>query len=130
MEIIVGDDVLLRRIVHFHVIEVGQSKRRRISSAAFKPNRKPEEISVDLGRLTTPEKTLERSGKPLLGVVSLKAQVPLALGMEVKHDPNPPDDPDNEAHTLIIGENTKSRRDALASAAEISILPGAKVADS
>ena len=37
--------------------------------------------------------------------VALAIAVPRRLGFEVQHDPCPPQEPDNYAHSLIIGEN-------------------------
>jgi len=85
-------------------------KSGALSSATFKVNSSPEnEISVDLARLTTPIESVNRAGRPGFQLGKLHALGPRKLGFDVVHGPrrfpaNPEDD--NEAHTLIKGENT------------------------
>lgn len=114
METITATDSLLRRVPHFYILESG----RRISSAAFKSQNEPTRISVELARLTSPEETQLRGGKQF-GVVSLLAQVPLDLGFDVLHDPLP----DNEAHSVISGENDKVKQSAMAQRCVLVIQP-------
>ena len=119
MEVIDDEDVLYRRVVPYFIVEDG----KRVSSGAYKPKQEPHRISVDLARLTTPQETLARGGQTHFGVVSIKAGVPRSVGLVVNHDPNPPQEPGNYAHTLIEGENTQERRSAMAAASSIEIKP-------
>jgi hypothetical protein len=108
-------DDLYRRLVGFHINPDGT-----VNSAAFKLDGKPDgSISVDLARLTTPERCLAVGGKPELGVGALRAEVPLDLGFAVRHDPQP----ENEAHALIEGEDTKAKCRQLAEKARVIIAP-------
>lgn len=88
-------------------------KNGTLTSATFKLNGFPEnEISVDLARLTTPIDSVNRARKPGFRLGKLQALGPRQLGFDVVHDPQLfPDKPDcdNEAHSLIRGENTMER---------------------
>jgi len=98
IETIFNDDLLYRRLLHFHIKSTGQ-----ISSAAFK-NKKKEpdpEPSVDLARLTTPGRCL-LLGLPGMKLGQLKAEVPFGLGLGVEHRPTN----DNDAHCVITGNHT------------------------
>lgn len=62
------------------------------------------EVSVDLARLTTPERCLARARNPAdwrLG--ELLAAVPFDLGLTVRHDPSIEANDFNPAHCLILG---------------------------
>ena len=117
MERIGDDEALYRRLVRFHINADGS-----VNSAAFKMRGdKPDpEISVDWSRLSTPEETLKRSGRPGLGVGSLQAGTPRTLGLSVCHRPLP----DNPAHSVIIGCSTKAQCRQLADAMRLLIMPG------
>lgn len=92
------DDELYRRIAPNFFKEDGS-----ISSSAYKVNGRPDkEISVNLAYLTTIDKTLK--DRPTFGVGSLIARYPREIGLEVVHDPKPPD---NVAHSLIKGASNK-----------------------
>lgn len=117
----IGDDEeLYRRIVSFHLYPDGT-----INSAAFKlRSGKPDpHLSVELARLTTPQECAQRPGRPGFGVAALRAQVPRSLGLRVRHDPCPPQDPTNDAHALIEGNTSKENCRRLAAAASVLIKP-------
>jgi hypothetical protein len=109
-------DSLFRRLVSFWVNEDGT-----VNSSAFKnKKKKPDpEPSVDLARLTSPERCREVGGNPALGVGELRAAVPLDLGFNVEHRPVPEDD----AHCVILGNHTKETCRRLAEATVVIIPP-------
>lgn len=100
-------DALYRRI---HPLQV---KDGRPSSAAFKDT----ELSVDLARLTT----LERSfmGYPLHGLASITAGYTRSLEQTVFHDPLQ----SNLAHALVKGHKTPGIARKLARSAKWEVLP-------
>lgn len=107
-EEIADTDELHRLIFPDHVRSDGS-----ISSAAFMRSREPDpEISVNVARLTTIERTLApKAGKGhYLGV--LVAAHPRGIGLSVVHDPVPADNPwgweENYAHALITGAYSKA----------------------
>jgi hypothetical protein len=115
LETIAGHDRLYRRLVPQHLRPDGT-----VNSYAFMLRGQPDPtISVDLARLTTPEETAHRTGKPGAGVGALVAEVPLALGLAVRHDPLP----GNAAHSLISGASTKAHCRQLAEAVTVLIRP-------
>jgi len=97
IESVFRDDILYRRLLRFHIKPTGQ-----ISSAAFKDKkgRPDSEVSVDLARLTTPERCL--FGLPGMRLGQIKASVPLDLGLSVEHRPVV----ENDAHCVIAGMHT------------------------
>lgn len=103
-------DELYRRLSKISHIK----KNGKISSAAFKRNKQPENsISVDLARLTTPQESLSRVGEErkeqfILGV--LIAAYPRSIGFSVRQDSLP----DNLAHSLIEWENDGEKCNLLA----------------
>lgn len=120
-EIIAVDDKLYRRVLRRYVLEA----QHRISSAAFKDKKgkKPdEEPSVDLARLTTPVDCRERGGRTDLCVASLLAAVPIELGMPVKHDPYPKQEPDNYAHTLIKQNDSMTKCELMARRLQLELM--------
>jgi hypothetical protein len=112
VEAIADDDMLYRRLAS-HCIRPGDT----VSSAAFKTrNQWDREISVDLARLTTPARAFAPvAHRPGFKLGRIVAGVPRALGFEVRHDPRP----DNEAHTLIVGDNSEALSRRLARAVTI-----------
>lgn len=115
IEEIADDDQLYRRLVSFHINPDGT-----VNSAAFKLRGKPDpSLSVDLARLSTPEETASRPGTPGFGVGVLEASGPRSIGFQVRHDPFP----DNPAHSLIEGENTKQKCRRLAEFTTVIISP-------
>ena len=108
-----NDDQLYRRlIIRDHINPDGS-----VNSAAFKGrNWKPDpHISVDLAKLTTPEKCLAYPGRPGFSVGMLVARVPRSLGFTVRHAP----EPDNYAHSLIEGNNERKKCRLLAEATTV-----------
>jgi hypothetical protein len=96
---IADDDALYRRIAPHCFKRDGT-----ISSSAFMTNNVPDDqISVDLARLTTADESLARAPRPGFGLGDLLASEPRRLGFTVRHDPIP----ENPAHALIEGQNTK-----------------------
>jgi hypothetical protein len=110
LEEIAERDELYRRLSKLSHIK----KNGKVSSAAFKRNKQPENsISVDLARLTTPQESLARVGEErkaqfVLGI--LVAEYPRSIGFCVRHDPLP----DNRAHSLIEGQNDGEKCNLLA----------------
>jgi len=112
---ILDDDDLYRRIAPYHVKSDGI-----VSSAAFRTRQNPyAAVSVDLAKLTSPQETLSRARQPGFGVGSLVARVPRSLGLTVEHNPCP----NNIAHSLIKGQNTKSNCRRMAEATEVIVHP-------
>src|SRR5690242_2711206 len=108
-------DELLRWLApRGHVHEDGT-----VLSNAYKRNGKPDpDISVDLGRLTTPAETVARALQPGSGVGIVQAAVPLQAGLEVIHTPLP----ENYAHSSIRGATRQHCR-LLAEATRVVIPP-------
>lgn len=75
------DDDLYRRILHYYYVE----SEHRISSAAFMAGggKLDPDVSVYLARLSDPA-TVLRAGAPNQHLVSLKAGVPIDLGLSVR----------------------------------------------
>ncbi|MBE9130115.1 MULTISPECIES: hypothetical protein [unclassified Coleofasciculus] len=115
LEEIADQDELYRRLSKLSHIK----KNGKVSSAAFKRNKQPENsISVDLARLTTRQESLARVGEErkaqfVLGV--LVAGYPRSLGFFVRHDPLQ----NNYAHSLIEGQNDGEKCNLLAEATTI-----------
>ena len=104
-EDIKDEDELYRRIHPTHVIN------GKISSAAFK-QREPD-LSVDIARLTTPERAL--LNYPNHGLVSLVTVFFRNLNLEVYHAPIPC----NYAHAIVYGKITPSIAKMIAMAAKL-----------
>lgn len=113
--VIIPDDTLYRRILRYY-----KKDDNTISSGAYKDKRgKPDcEASVDLARLSSPEESLARalSGQFL---VSLNARVAFDAGMTPTHRPLN----DNPAHSVIVGNDTKSKCEILAHGSQLLIGP-------
>ena len=93
---------------------------RTVSRIAYMGNGKPDvEISVDLARLTTPERTLAPVAGRGFGVGILSAAYPRFLGFTVRRDPLP----ENPAHTLIADQNDRQKCCLLADNTRISVRP-------
>ncbi len=93
----------------------------KVSSNAFKLNGKPDPaISVDLGRLTTQEKSLNQAKNPsAIKIGAVKAGFPRSLHLEVAHDPQP----ENPSHSLIKGNKTRENCRLLAEQTEVLATP-------
>jgi hypothetical protein len=114
-------DELYRRIYRDHI-----GSDRCILPVAFKVHGKPDnEISVDLARLTTPERTLAmaKNGGADHGLGSMVAGGPRSLGFDVVHAPLNA----NCAHSLIRGENSLERCARLAAMTCMIRHPAAKI---
>jgi len=114
-------DDLHRRIVTSHLRSDGT-----VNSSLFKrpPGRAwDSQLSFDLARLASATETATRGGRTGFGVVALVASVPRGLGYEVRHDPNPTQEPDNYAHCVVEGETDQTRAWLLAAALRIVLQP-------
>ena len=62
------------------------------------------DVSVDLARLTTPERSLATAGRPDQGIGAIAAGFPRSLGLHVVHTPiDEPYELRNRAHSSIRG---------------------------
>jgi len=111
-EEILNEDELYRRFPDVWLRDDG-----RISSAAFQNTSNTDDMSVDLARLTTPQKTA--AVYPGCGVASFLAELPRKLGQQVLHDPIPT----NFAHSNVRGKKTESIRKKLANGSNVVLLP-------
>lgn len=82
------------------------------SSASFSLRKGENGLSVDLERLTTYEKSI--SDKFRFRLFSIEASETKSLGLENRHNPQP----ENYAHTLIIGDFSRSISRKLATMAK------------
>ncbi len=101
------DDDLLRRFVRSH-----RRKDGTFNSTLFKrpaDGAWDNELSFDLARLSTPAVTAARQGRVGFGVAALAAEVPRSAEYIVRHDPNPPGDPDNDAHSVAEGQTDQEK---------------------
>lgn len=109
-EVIADSDNLLRRVVFTNpnYIKPDQS----LTSFAFTPrkiNGIPENLSVDIERLTTYEKSIvDRFNYRLYAISAFNIR---QIGLGCEHDPQP----NHLAHALITGEVTKAKAKYLAS---------------
>lgn len=110
-ETIPDDEDLYRRIAKDWLVKDEATGRLRLSSAAFRDNRK--EISVHLSSLITASDSLSRGGDGIIGLVSITAGQARSLDQGVVRDPLP----DDEAHALICGRQSKTTRRHLAATA-------------
>ncbi len=96
------DDFLYRRFpIDNPMFWKLENDRKVPTSAAFKTKSGENGLSVDIAALTTPEKSVMY---PLrFNIAEIAASVPINLGFHCIHNPMP----DNNAHALILGENTK-----------------------
>jgi hypothetical protein len=101
---ILNEDVLLRRVSYLDPNYVKPDGSA--SSFAFTLKKragvKESGLSVDVERLTTYERSILRASDYRL--YALTAADARGLGLCVCHDPCPPEDPGNKAHTLITGK--------------------------
>jgi len=111
-ERIFNEDELYRRF-----LDVWLKGDSTISSSAFQNTSNTDEMSVDLARLTTPEKTV--SEYPNYGVGSFLAELARKLGQQVLHDPIP----GNAAHSKVKGNKTKSIKKKLAKGSTVVLFP-------
>lgn len=112
LENIDDDDVLYRRVHPLWIKENGE-----VQSAAFQNQTGTDEMSVDLGRLTTPEATTLRD--PSYGVASLEAGLARSLQQEVYHVP----EGGNCAHSTVKGHKPPSIRRQLRNGSKLILAP-------
>ncbi|MGI8550272.1 MAG: hypothetical protein ACR2PL_05645 [Dehalococcoidia bacterium] len=113
MEAIGDADALYRRLAPSQVNPDGS-----VNSAAYKRRGLPDpSISVDLARLTTPERALAGFAERGFGLGVLTAGAVRALGLSVHHDPLPA----SRAHAVIEGANDRVKCRLLAEATAILI---------
>src|ERR1041385_1577076 len=115
VEVITDDDRVYRRLTSFSI------QNGVVTSAAYKRDGKPDpEPSVDLARLTTPQRCLDSGGKEGLGIGVLVARAVRAKSLDVAHRPSV----GNPAHCLITGKMSKQTCRKLAEATKILHQPG------
>jgi hypothetical protein len=108
-EEISDDDLLYRRLAP-QGVEPDGTLNNAIFMKSKPPNEPDPEISVDLARLTTPEKTLAAAPPALgLGLGQLKVGDVRKLGFTVSRAPSKK----NPAHCVIIGLKTSDDYDRL-----------------
>jgi hypothetical protein len=112
IETIFDNDELYRRITEKHIKEDGC-----ISSAAFQNTSNTDEMSVDLAKITTIEKTTLNN--PKYGVASLMAIGARNLDQKVFHSP----EQDNPAHSTVKGRKNARIKKALAKVATLIHFP-------
>lgn len=113
MEEIDNADGLYRRIFYQYVRKDGS-----ISSSAYRVDGNPDcSISVYLARLTDHKAAL--SGYQKHGLGEIRAGYPRSIGFVVRHDPIA----DNYAHSLIEGQNSKTKCHQLAENTQLVVVP-------
>jgi hypothetical protein len=123
---ILDDHALLRRIPPQHLVPDHNTRRIRISSAAFEDDRDGDPMSIllaetlrDLGQ--SPDAAL--AGHPDFGLASLTARLVREKGQIVVRRPEEGD----PAHGLVVGHKPASVRKAFARAAKWAVPPPGKV---
>ena len=94
------NECLWRRVHPRDIIRDSESGELRPTSAAFRPS---DEMSVDIGSLTTAEAVL--SNYPHHSLIEFTAGIVRKEGGIVVRDPLP----DNPSHALVCGKNPKGR---------------------
>lgn len=112
IELILNDDELYRRVPDYWIHEDGTP-----SSAAFSNTSKTDDMSVDLARLTSPQKTISEYTN--FGIASFLAGYARKLNQKVLHDPIP----ENLAHSNVRGKKNSKIRKKLAEGSRIILLP-------
>jgi len=108
VERIEKEDFLYRRVAANQLNPDGT-----VSSAAFKLHGKADpSLSVDLARLTTPRESLDRARNPTSRLGQLNAEVPIGLGLTVRHAPIE----GNVSHSLVEGATIKAQYRMMAQA--------------
>lgn len=101
IEVIAAGDMLWRRLHRTQIVSDSQTGAERVSSAAFTDP----QLSVDLARLVRDDDYRVTMGSSA-GVAAFAASVARELGLAVEHAP----EPDNGAHTHVLGKKTESIR--------------------
>ena len=112
VELILDEDEIYRRILDDWIKEDG-----RPSSAAFQNTSNTNDMSVNLARLTSPEKTV--SEYPNCGVASFLAGFARELEQQVIHKPIS----DNLAHSTVRGKKNIRIRRKLVEGSTVILLP-------
>lgn len=107
--VIEPDDQLLRRVPFLNPDFIKPDGTP--ASSAFTPDKNEDGLSVDIEKLTTPEKSI--ISVQIFRLFSLRASMTTELGFENVHDPIT----DNYAHALIKGKFTRSISRKLAQSA-------------
>ena len=114
MEDLADDDELYRRLAPHHLRDDGT-----VNTSAYKRGKGYDpSISVDLRRLTQSPAAALRT-RPRFGLGVLKVGDVRALGLTVRRDPLP----DNEAHCVIEGVQSKELARRLAAITRVVIRP-------
>jgi hypothetical protein len=106
-----SEEDLYRNVLDTCLIREQVSGRFRLTSDTFRD--RSEEISVNLSSLVTPAQSLSLGIPRHLGVVAITAGEARQLGQIVAKDPIP----ENPAHALICGHQTRSIRKQMAETA-------------
>jgi hypothetical protein len=110
-----ANDLLYRRLAPNGHIKPNGS----IASNAYKRNGKPElEPSVDLAKITTPEESVARAGKPGFQLGELRVGSITSLGFNVRPEPTE----SNPAHCVIEGNTSMDTCSLLAE--NTKLVPG------
>jgi hypothetical protein len=110
------DDELLRRL-HFDAV-----KDDIVTSAAYKTrNEYDQEISVHIAKLLDDPRQILAT-RPLFGIGAIIVADARSLGFDVRPDPLPNDD----AHALLIGANSRQKARQLAALTRVLIPPRSK----
>ncbi len=99
-----GDEFLLRRIPHNTETAIYIKEDGSVSSLSFQPSPKDAEngLSVNIKSKSSFEKTV--LDKERYSVIQIQVENVTSIGeLEVKADPCPPEDTENDAHALILG---------------------------
>jgi hypothetical protein len=117
----ISDDDLLYRRFHYTALRPDGSI---VGAAYTKPKSAiaDPEISVDLARLTSPEKTLKAGRLPVFGLGELKVGDVRKLGFTVRSQPIE----ENPAHCIIEGVKTEEDCDRLAEITRVHTRPPRK----
>jgi hypothetical protein len=115
LELIHDNDELYRRVTKDQIKENGT-----VSSGAFTNTGGTDDMSVDLGRLTSIEETSSFKGL-IFGVASFHAGHARQYEQLVFHDPD--HEYDNYAHTTVKGRKSSTRRKYLAKGAIVRFNP-------
>lgn len=66
-----------------------------------------QELSVDWSKMRTTDEFMERQDRKARGhgLITFQAGLPRSHKLTVRYYPNPPYEPDNDAHTLVLGKS-------------------------
>jgi hypothetical protein len=111
-EEILDEDDLYRRFPNEYLDDYGN-----LSSAAFQNTTGTDDMSVDLARMTTPEKTAVDN--EIYGVAMINAGFARSNNQIVIHSPSI----DNNAHSTVRGNKTRGIKKKLAESAHVILRP-------